>query len=437
MRLLFLIIGLAASTVAHTTHLKGGYIRIEPTLGLTYKIIVVAYTSDTHMAFGGDDSILDFGDGTSVVVAEQHSTTAENGLFMAQYEVLHTYSSSGKYIVSYSEPNRSEGIINITNSVSTIFYLESGFVADPMIPYASPTLLNYPIFSVPAGDNFSFAVNAVDPNDHDLFFAFANPKFSSEFKLPTTAALHGKTGLMEWDTKFNGQISPGEFLFNIKVKQIKDNIEVGYLIIDFSIVVFPSGDQLIFTKDPSDDYFVVEENGRRTWKAIAYDADASQFPSIQLTSEISQHLVFDTYDSIAGGRKMTVARVEFVHTPQLTRKEPYLISLRARVENPVHLQRDISIAVFTQEPGVITSNPLESLSDQQAMIFPNPYRDALHVSTTSGKDVRVLLHGVDNRIYFDGCASTLKNFKADNAPSILIYQILTDKGVFTGRLVRE
>jgi hypothetical protein len=170
MKLLPFLFFIFIAVTVSATHLKGGYIRIEHQGGLTYNIIVEVFTNtvNTQVLFGGEDDILDFGDGTSILVPERANIEIYPGTAIAQFQVLHTYSSANQYIVTYSEPNRNEGIINIDNSVNTRFYLESSFYADPFIEYASPIFLTAPVFEAPLGGSYSFGITAVDPNDYAL-----------------------------------------------------------------------------------------------------------------------------------------------------------------------------------------------------------------------------------------------------------------------------
>src|SRR6186713_2348826 len=139
---------------AFSTHLRSGEIIVVPTLGtLQFKITVQVWTNtkNTDVLFGGDQDWLSFGDGTPPVLIPEQSNViidAASGLAYAEYTIYHTYPGPDEYIVSYAEPNRNAGILNIANSVYTLFYLETSFILDPFFTssYATPIFLTPPIF---------------------------------------------------------------------------------------------------------------------------------------------------------------------------------------------------------------------------------------------------------------------------------------------------
>jgi hypothetical protein len=152
---MFFVMSLAASLVYHASHLRGGEIGIEQlsAASLTYRITVLVYlnTAGTNELFGGEDSWLDFGDGKKIYVPEtpaQLSPDSGTGLSRASFTAEHTFAGYQSYLVSPSEPNRSEGVINFAGSVSTKFFLESAlYVGVVGSQYFSPVNYVEPSFN--------------------------------------------------------------------------------------------------------------------------------------------------------------------------------------------------------------------------------------------------------------------------------------------------
>jgi hypothetical protein len=120
---------------SQATHLRAGDIIVERQncSSRTFKITVTVYTNTgSTVRFGGEQDILNFGDGTWELVPETENTPrpdldAEGTVATASYTTFHTYPSTGTYIISYREPNRNEGVLNMDASVNTTFYLEDRY----------------------------------------------------------------------------------------------------------------------------------------------------------------------------------------------------------------------------------------------------------------------------------------------------------------------
>src|SRR5688500_588841 len=132
---LILIIGTACS--AYATHLRAGEITVEREScnSLTFIITVTVFTNtiNTNVQFGGEDDWLDFGDGVRRLVPEQTNILRPDlgeGIATASYTFRYTYPGPGNYIISYSEPNRNDGVVNMDASVNTRFYIETQIIVD-------------------------------------------------------------------------------------------------------------------------------------------------------------------------------------------------------------------------------------------------------------------------------------------------------------------
>ena len=97
--------------------------------GRTYEVTLIGYVNTASaVLFGGDQDVLSFGDGESLLVPEQAPVIIVPLLNIrgVQFTTIHTYSSPGNYIVSYRDHARNEGIVNMDESAFTTFYTETG-----------------------------------------------------------------------------------------------------------------------------------------------------------------------------------------------------------------------------------------------------------------------------------------------------------------------
>ena len=177
--LLFLVLFFASVNQLFATHLRAGQIRVihKPGTPRTVIIKIQVWTNieNTTVLFGGDQDVLDFGDGKSMLVPETQNMDRRPGgpplpsnVKYAEFEIEHTYDAPGIYIVSYKEPNRNEGVLNMDASVTTTFYLETKFIIDPFIgENTSPELAIDPIDRACPGVAFFHNPGASDPDEQD------------------------------------------------------------------------------------------------------------------------------------------------------------------------------------------------------------------------------------------------------------------------------
>ena len=153
--LLAVLFSVCSVIYSNATHLRAGEIvatRVNCN-SLTFIITVTVYTNtkNTTVLFGGDQDILNFGDGETMLVPETANTirldlNSDGSVATASFTVTHTYSGIGSYTISYKEPNRNEGVLNMDASVNTTFYLETVVSVDPFLGCNNtPRLLIAPI----------------------------------------------------------------------------------------------------------------------------------------------------------------------------------------------------------------------------------------------------------------------------------------------------
>ncbi len=190
---IILLVFLLAGFTAHATHIRAGEVTIERKncLSLTFYIFVTGYVDliDGQVIFGG--GTLDFGDGTTPIdnlreaidnnvvriLQDEEDLGGGNGVGITRFRIEHTYSSNGTYIVTYLEPNRNGGILNMDNSINTPFYVESVLRIDPFLGCNnSPVMLIPPIDFGCSGVAFYHNPGAFDVDGDSLGFEFVIPR---------------------------------------------------------------------------------------------------------------------------------------------------------------------------------------------------------------------------------------------------------------------
>ena len=173
---------LITSPFVSATHLRAGEITVtrESCTSLTFIITITAYTNTgSNVRFGG--GVLDFGDGSRPLTPPEIGNTNRPDLGpnigIVTFTTTHTYSGSGRYVISYLERNRNAGILNMFNSVQTTFYIESTINIDPFLGCDnSPRLLVPPIDKACRGAAWYHNPGAYDPDGDSLSYEFTVPK---------------------------------------------------------------------------------------------------------------------------------------------------------------------------------------------------------------------------------------------------------------------
>lgn len=179
---LFLLLITASPSWA--THLRAGEITVRSLDcgSRQYEITITVYTRVTPLGndvlFGGPGEYLDFGDGTRVEVPMTIGTIRPDlgeGIATASFTVDHSYSFIGRYTISYVEPNRNGGVLNMDNSLYTTFYLETQI--DLTVPGCdnSPRLTIPPVDQACTGAAFFHNPGAFDLDDDSLSYEMVIP----------------------------------------------------------------------------------------------------------------------------------------------------------------------------------------------------------------------------------------------------------------------
>lgn len=270
--LLGILFTVAATQTTQATHLRAGEIIVERVNcnSLTFKITITVYTNtkNTTVLFGGEQDELNFGDGTPIQLVPETQNTIRTDLnpdgsvATASFTTYHTYAGPGQYVISYREPNRNEGVLNMDASVNTTFYLETVVSIDPFLGCNSSPKLSVPPIdracpgvlwthnpgaSDPNGDRLTYemevpfsdrgteVLNYRDPNNAKFYnnFGSANEAGSG----PPTFSIDENTGTITWDAP--GAVGEYNIAFHIiEWRQINGEwYRMGYVRRDMQIIV--------------------------------------------------------------------------------------------------------------------------------------------------------------------------------------------------------
>lgn len=173
----WVILFLAASNLAEATHIRAIEItarRISAT-SLTFEFLITGYRDIAGVDFA--PGRFSFGDGSSTEnINWTFVEDVGNDTQKWQFVVTYTYASPGAFKVSYQEPFRNEGIVNMSNSVGTQYFTESLIVIDPLVGLNSTPVLTVPPIDLGAsGLIYIHNPGAFDPDGDSLSYRLSIP----------------------------------------------------------------------------------------------------------------------------------------------------------------------------------------------------------------------------------------------------------------------
>ncbi|HAA12201.1 MAG TPA: hypothetical protein DCE41_11080 [Cytophagales bacterium] len=269
-RLFTLLITLLTTIPAWATHIRAGEISVRrlSCTELTFEVTFTGYEDTDSPVELGPGTIF-FGDGTERFIdppdLELIDSIVAPGVRMKQFVLIHTYEAVGTYIIRFQEFNRNEGVLNMTNSVNTPFYVETMISIDPFLGCN-----NTPVFLVPPidrgargirflhnpgawdpdGDSLSYHLevnqkdlatpvdNYQDPNQYDINTFGPNlATTQDDVSIPATYSIDPISGDLVWDAPY------GEGEYNVAFSVVEWRKvsgqwwPLGYVVRDMQIIV--------------------------------------------------------------------------------------------------------------------------------------------------------------------------------------------------------
>jgi gliding motility-associated-like protein len=252
--LLLLCLNFIAVWSLMATHNRAGeitYVQIGPS---TIRATVTTYTKTSSVAADRDSLEIQWGDGSSTMVARSVEIPLPNDIKLNQYIAEHTYPGPAVYVVSMFDPNRNDGILNVNNGLSdqVQFYLQTEVTflnATFQGPNSSPILLQRPIDIGFIGQPFQHTLNAWDPDGDSIAYEMITPLQGFNTPVPNyqlvTAISPGPNNNLTFDTQ-TGLItwtSPqraGEYNIAVLVKSYRNGVYLGGIVRDMQIIILNS-----------------------------------------------------------------------------------------------------------------------------------------------------------------------------------------------------
>lgn len=432
-KILFILLSVFLIQHAFATHNRAGEITYRHITGYTYEFTVTTYTKLSGESEGADRPRLQivWGDGNADSIDRiSRIPTQYADVFQNIYRMYHTYTGPGRYIVSMADPNRIDNIINMTNSVNTVFYIEDTvIILNPNnVGYnSSPTLFNQPLDAANVGQRFVHNPNAFDIDGDSLVFTLIPPKQSQ------TANVNGylypnqiRSGL---NNQFNINANTGEIIWEypqltgiyniaILIKEYRAGLLIGTVVRDMQIFVDSTNNRPPVLQIPQNICVVAGDSVR--FSVSASDPDVGQL--VTLTSNSTAY-------------NQTVNSAVFVANPP---SNPVSGLFRWKTDC-AHLNKNDYPILFKATDNFFEPPLVDIKTVFVRILAPAPQNPVLQINTTNSsfKITWDSLYSCSNNSKFlnfsiwrkVGCGTTLDSCNTDL--SALGYQKINTTNIYT------
>ncbi|RLD81523.1 MAG: hypothetical protein DRJ10_06085 [Bacteroidetes bacterium] len=240
-RILLLITIIFITQQIYSQQNRAGEIIYEHIEGYSYRIRLVVYT-DTGVPAGSPLIEIQFGDGTSAMVARTYEVYLPNNYKQNNYQIEHKYSGPGTYIISFEDPGRNSGIRNIPNSVNTTFSLKTILQINPNLgKNSSPYFENLPFGQALAGLVYTYNSNTTDPDGDSLSYKLTkclgdNIQPIDSYSYPE-ASISLNVDPVNGNIIWKNPVSLGLYNIAIEIEEWRAGVKIGSIIRDMQFEI--------------------------------------------------------------------------------------------------------------------------------------------------------------------------------------------------------
>ena len=247
MRSILICLALTLTSSAFATHTFGGEIYYVHVSGFTYAITVHYYTKTSSPA-DRPEIVLIPGDGSAGdTLPRTMETYFPNDWKLNVYEGVHTYPGFGRFTLTFEDPNRNQGILNIPMSVNEAFCVSTVLVIDAVLgPNNSVRFTNYQHISWYSGAAFFHETMPADIDGDSLSFELIDPLGDGcdtipGYALPSTipAGNYCEVGVSSGVFGWYDPVLIGQYVIAIRCTERRNGELIGQVTRDMSLIILP------------------------------------------------------------------------------------------------------------------------------------------------------------------------------------------------------
>ena len=340
------------------THQRAGEITYKHIGGLTYEFTIVTYTYTPSTADRPEIEVF-WGDNSSSTIARLSKISVGKDISKNTYVAKHTYPSKNIYSVTFEDPNRNAGIINIPNSVNIPFFIETIVGGDNN----SVQLLNPPLDNGCVGVTYYHNVGAYDPDGDSLSYKLIDCRGLDGLPIPGYGlpqasqyiSMNEITGELIWETP----VQQGEYNIAILITEYRNGRFVGSVVRDMQITIAPCNNKppKIFCIDTC----VIA--GDLLKLDILVTDETSSYVTLTATGEPFLVSASPAIPMNVSGEPPLLAEFYWQTVSEHIKKNPYQMLLKATDNGPqVNLTsfKTVYINVIAPPPENLTATPIKN-----------------------------------------------------------------------------
>ena len=223
------------------THQRAGEITYRHVSELIYEFTIITYTYTPSTADRPEIEVF-WGDNTSSWIVRQSKISVGTDISKNTYVATHNYSSLGTYSVTFEDPNRNSGIVNIPNSVNIPFFIETIVVINQSLGHNnSVLLLNPPLDNGCVDVTYYHNVGAYDPDGDVLSYKLIDCRGLDGLPIPGYTLpnaseyirIDAVTGELVWERPK----AQGEYNIAILISEYRNGRFIGSVVRDMQITI--------------------------------------------------------------------------------------------------------------------------------------------------------------------------------------------------------
>ncbi len=336
-----LLLALALSVSLFATHNRAGYIVYKHISGYTYEFYIWTFTY-TLSPVDRDSLPVWWGDGTSSYVKRVKYWYLPDYYKKNLYVARHTYPGPGVYEIVMQDPNRNAGVVNIANSVNTVFAIKTILRIDPFLgENNSVKLSNYPLDKAAVGQLFIHNPGAYDIDGDSLVYRLDTCRYNNGKKIPwfkqpeysDTLYVNPYTGDFVWKTP----VKIGKYNVAMRIEEWRHGTKISYVLQDMQIEVQETDNHAPVIKPLHDT--CVEAGDTLEFDVVAtdQDSDSLMFYAAGLPFLVKDHpaqFYNNRYQDTLYGTGKIIGHFKWITTCSDARNQPYLVTFRVQDDNP-------------------------------------------------------------------------------------------------------
>ncbi len=251
--IIIILFGVFIPYFVFATHNRAGEITYKQTGPLSVEMTIITYTKASSVAADRDSLDVFWGDGSGEFVRRDNSKTRfdVNDIKVNYYIANHTYPGVATYTISFLDPNRVGGILNVNypNSIDIPFFLSTTLtLLDRQFQgfNNSAILLQPPIDIGCVNKLFIHNPNAYDADGDSLAYELAAPLMALNTPVPgykypdeigTTVSNSFTINPITGEVRWNAPKLQGEYNIAIKIKEYRNGTLINVILRDMQILI--------------------------------------------------------------------------------------------------------------------------------------------------------------------------------------------------------